>query len=80
MLPVLYGNRFIARFEPAQDKKAKALIIKNWWWEKDIKISNAMENTLIKGFSQFLEYLDLENVTVLKDANGKKTLKWTEAV
>lgn len=34
VLPVLYGDRFAARFEPVRDRKSKTLVIKNWWWEK----------------------------------------------
>ncbi|MCK5327839.1 MAG: AlkZ family DNA glycosylase, partial [Candidatus Latescibacteria bacterium] len=31
VLPVLHGDRFVARFEPGRDKKNGALIIKKWW-------------------------------------------------
>ena len=33
VLPILYGDRFIARFEPGRDKGSDALTIQNWWWE-----------------------------------------------
>ena len=32
VLPVLHGDRFVARFEPGRDKRSGALLIKNWWW------------------------------------------------
>jgi len=35
---VLYGNRFIARFEP--EKSKTHIKIKNWWWEEDIYITD----------------------------------------
>jgi uncharacterized protein YcaQ len=40
VIPVLFGNRFIARFEP--EKSQSHIKIKNWWWEKDISVSNDM--------------------------------------
>ena len=36
VLPILYGDRFVARFEPGRDKKSGALVIKQWWWEPDV--------------------------------------------
>ena len=33
VLPVLYGDRFVARVEPIFDRKARVLTIVNWWWE-----------------------------------------------
>jgi len=33
VLPLLYGDRFVARFEPVMDKKSGVLTITNWWWE-----------------------------------------------
>ena len=33
VLPVLYGDRFIARVEPIFDRKARVLTVVNWWWE-----------------------------------------------
>ena len=37
VLPILYGDRFVARFEPGRDKKNGALIIKKWWWESGVE-------------------------------------------
>lgn len=80
VLPVLFGNQFIARFEPAQDKKRRRLVVKNWWWEKGVKMNGAMEKALISGFKQFLNYLSLEKVAIAEHAHDKKTLKWTQEV
>ncbi|MCL6602930.1 MAG: winged helix DNA-binding domain-containing protein [Paenibacillus sp.] len=33
VLPLLYGDRFVARIEPVMDKKSGILTIINWWWE-----------------------------------------------
>lgn len=36
VLPVLAGDRFIARCEPVFDRKRQALVLKNWWWEPGV--------------------------------------------
>ncbi|MHA6529074.1 winged helix-turn-helix domain-containing protein [Paenibacillus sp. BAC0078] len=42
VLPLLYGDRFIARFEPIMDKKNRVLNIERWWWEPDTGLSAEM--------------------------------------
>ena len=34
VLPVTYGDQFVARFDPSFDKKKHLLTINNWWWEE----------------------------------------------
>lgn len=62
VLPVLYGDRFVARFEPGFDKKAKTLAIKNWWWEKGVKPTKAMQRELAKCFRHFAYFLGAEKI------------------
>lgn len=72
VLPVLYKDRFVARFEPGRDKKNNALLIKNWWWEVEVKRTAKMNDNLRDCFQRFIRYLGAENVqvdeTVLKQA------------
>lgn len=53
VLPILYGDRFIARFEPGRDKKNGSLIIKKWWWESGVKQSERMRNDLQRCIKRF---------------------------
>jgi len=58
VLPVLYRNNLIARFEPLKHEKGRPLTVKNWWWEpafngNDPKIREAM----LKGLENFAGYL-----------------------
>ncbi|MCL2217539.1 MAG: hypothetical protein FWB91_11055 [Defluviitaleaceae bacterium] len=46
VIPVLYGNRFIARFEP--EKSDSHIRIKNWWWEKGVAVSNDLIDCAIQ--------------------------------
>lgn len=64
VLPVLYKDKFIARFEPRYNKKIKTLEIINWWWEENITLTKAMENALVECFSEFMEYLGAEYIEV----------------
>lgn len=62
VLPVLYDDRFVARFEPGRDKKSNALIIKNWWWEPGVKVTKKMETAVYKCFEQFKGFLGVDEV------------------
>jgi len=62
-LPVLYGDRFIARFESTLDRKKRSLILKNWWWEEgfhpDMSAARAL-NICMREFRLFLGAETLE--------------------
>lgn len=62
VLPVLYGDRFVARFEPRYHKKTGVLEILNWWWEPDTEVSNAMESALKHAARDFMNYLGADKV------------------
>ena len=53
VIPVLYGNRFIARFEP--EKSKTTFQIKNWWWEKDVSVSDKLINLILKEMKRLAE-------------------------
>lgn len=62
VLPVLYNNRFVARFEPEMYRGERELRIKEWWWEEDITLTEELEFALKEAFNQFCNYLGAENV------------------
>jgi len=70
VLPVVYGDRFVARFDPAFNKTSRSFTIQNWWWEKGVNKKDkamlaALQNCLI-AFSKYLgasEILLGENIT-----------------
>jgi len=57
VLPVLYGERFIARLDPALDRKAKRFTLRNWWWEPDFTPDESLLPALREALAQFLAYL-----------------------
>ncbi|WP_274363749.1 winged helix-turn-helix domain-containing protein [Paenibacillus thermotolerans] len=66
VLPILYGDKFVARFEPGRDKATGALVIKNWWWEQGLgmKPTKAMRTELTRCFRRFLDFLGADSVTI----------------
>jgi uncharacterized protein YcaQ len=62
VLPVIYGDRFVARFDPAFDKKARELTIANWWWEEGIQPDEAMQAAIADCFREFMRYLDASRI------------------
>lgn len=59
VLPVLYGDRIIARFEPEKVRKNTPLIIKNWWWEPGRTITNDMLEAIDNNIREFTNYLEV---------------------
>jgi len=57
VLPVLYGNQLVARFEPILSDDTHQLLIKNWWWEKDVKVTSEMIAVIEEAILQFANYL-----------------------
>ena len=62
VLPVLWGDSFVARFEPRYDKKTRVLEIRGWWWEPGVKVSGEMEGALGRAAREFMDYLGAEKV------------------
>ncbi|WP_151735005.1 winged helix-turn-helix domain-containing protein [Paenibacillus tengchongensis] len=42
VLPLLYGDRFVARLEPVMNKKSGILTIAGWWWEPNEALDDGM--------------------------------------
>jgi uncharacterized protein YcaQ len=55
VLPILCGNKLIARIEMETDKKSKTLIVKNFWAQDEMDISK-YRNNIISGINRFKEY------------------------
>jgi uncharacterized protein YcaQ len=77
VLPVLYGDRFIARFEPGYDKKRAVMVIKNWWWEPPIRLD---ESALVECFSGFKQYMGVKKVALAKGISKRKDLMWLKEI
>jgi uncharacterized protein YcaQ len=77
VLPVLYGDRFIARFEPERDRKSGTLVIKNWWWEKGVEVTQDIKEALKECFNDFMDYLGITKLKINKRVTDRAGLDWT---
>ncbi len=63
VLPVLYGDRLVARLDPAFDRKSKRFIIQNWWWQPGVdKKDEALLHALQDCVKDFVKYLGASEV------------------
>jgi uncharacterized protein YcaQ len=76
VLPILYGDRFVARFEPGRDKKSGALLIKNWWWEDGVAPSEEMRSELLHCFERFLSILGTDDLRMDGKLAEQGDLDW----
>ncbi len=76
MLPVLYGDRFVARLDPGFDKKTRILTINNWWWEDGVNPDGQMIEALKRCLGDFMVYLDSEELKFSKTLLKRGGLDW----
>ncbi len=65
VLPVFYGDRFIARLDSRME--GRVWNIMNWWWEPGIQPDATLRQALNSAVEQFLLYLRAESVVGLPD-------------
>jgi hypothetical protein len=76
VLPILYGHKFIGRFDPTFDKETRILAIQDWWWERDYQPAPRTEQALIKSMRAFLTYLNASGLDFSKRLLKKGGLDW----
>jgi uncharacterized protein YcaQ len=76
VLPDLYGERFVARFEPGRDADSRALLVKQWWWEQETRVTDAMRAAILHCFKEFLRYMGTEEIHITEAAEKSACLSW----
>jgi hypothetical protein len=76
VLPVLYNDRFVARFEPDRDAPEGTLGIKGWWWEPEVTASPEMRRAICQAFAAFLEYLGVDTLQIRAEIRDRADLQW----
>ena len=76
VLPVLYGDRFVARVEPVFDRKEHELTLKNWWWENGVQPDDRMKVALTTCMEEFLRYLGASHIRLGNEASRKADMGW----
>lgn len=59
VLPVLFGSKLIARFEPEKSKKNEPFTIKKWWWEPGVTVTDEMLDQIQHSIQDFARYLSV---------------------
>jgi hypothetical protein len=62
VLPVLYGDRFLARCEPTFDRETAVLRMEGWWWEADVEPGATMVGALAEALRDFMRYLGASSI------------------
>jgi uncharacterized protein YcaQ len=76
VLPVLVGDRLVARLDPGFNKAAKRFTIQNWWWEKGVdKKGDGLEAALQDCLRQFCQYLGADSVSLGDEPKRDALLK-----
>ncbi|MDF2804541.1 MAG: hypothetical protein K0S61_4446 [Anaerocolumna sp.] len=60
VLPVLYDNKLIARFEPEKIMKNTPFQIKHWWWEPKVIKTKELLSSIDIAIQDFSRYLGVE--------------------
>jgi uncharacterized protein YcaQ len=75
VLPVIFGDQFIARVDMKLDRKTRLLHVLNWWWQPGFKPDDQITPAVTRCFSAFKRYLGTEKAVVAQDAKSKTFLK-----
>ena len=68
-LPVLFGDRFVGRIEAVPDRKTGVLVVRNIWWEDDVRLTKKLNMALeraVKDFSKFNDCKEIEYLIMKK--------------
>lgn len=63
VLPVLYGDKLIARFEPELHRQSGPLVVKSWWWEDGFEVTEESLVAIKLAFDSFCEYLNADGLS-----------------
>ena len=71
VLPVLYGDRFVARTDLDFDRANRVLTVKNWWWEREVSQSDdIMLAALSDCLTDFAAYLEAKDIRLGPEVKG----------
>lgn len=65
-LPILYGERFVGRIEPAADRKNGVLRVKGLWWEPGVRQTKKLQAALLQALKRFAAFNECDTVEELK--------------
>ena len=63
VLPILYGDSFIGRVEPVRDRKTDTLVVKNIWYEDDVRQTKKLDALMTTRLKKFAVFNDCKYIT-----------------
>ncbi|MCW5732908.1 MAG: YcaQ family DNA glycosylase [Enhydrobacter sp.] len=76
VLPVLYGDRLVARMDPEFQRGSKAFGVKNWWWQEGVdQKDEAMLPAITECLAAFGKYLGANQIRLGDGARVDAGLK-----
>jgi uncharacterized protein YcaQ len=75
-VPVLCGDRLVARVDPEFNRASKVFTIKNWWWENGAKVRDeSLLSALEECLSAFGYYLKAAEIRLGAEVRGQSGLQ-----
>ena len=75
VLPVLFGDEFIARIDFQYDKKSGDLTVANWWWEDGYSPEKKLLKAITDALVEFSHYLGAKTCKLSKSTMSKLPIK-----
>jgi uncharacterized protein YcaQ len=66
VLPVLSGDRFVARAELIRDRQSNTLLVKNIWFEQAIRQTAGLNSSINSCLKRFTKFHELDATTYYK--------------
>jgi len=63
VLPILYGDRFVGRIEAGNDRKTETLVVKNIWYEDDVRQTKTLLAAVDKCVNRFAKFNECKAVS-----------------